>query len=100
RSSVVRSLSPSTVGNSSAGEDAAVMDELALSCYGVEVRLVDAAGLALCQRLHDTLPPEFAAPSEPAEAVVAYVVTAGVRPGTAEPPEYLITCDGVAVFAT
>src|SRR4051795_11448280 len=76
------------------------MDELALCCYGVEVRLVDAAGLELCQRLHDTLPPEFAAPSEPAEAVVAYVVTAGALPETAEPPEYLITCDGVAVFAT
>src|SRR5205814_1077566 len=58
------------------------------------------AGLELCQRLRDTLPPEFVAPSEPAEAVVAYVVTAGTPPGTAEQTEYLITCDGVEVFAT
>jgi Rps23 Pro-64 3,4-dihydroxylase Tpa1-like proline 4-hydroxylase len=75
-------------------------EELALACYGVEVRLVDDAGLELCQRLRDTLPPEFVAPSEPAEAEVAYVVTAGVLPGTAEHTEYLISCDGVAVFAT
>ena len=62
------------------------MEELALCCYGVEVRLVDAAGLGLCQRLRDTLPPEFAAPSGPGSAVVAYVVTAGTLPGTAEHP--------------
>ena len=41
------------------------MEELALSCYDVEVRLVDTAGAGLCQRLQDTLPPEFAAPSGP-----------------------------------
>ena len=74
-------------------------EELALACYGVEVRVVDAAGLELCQRLRDALPPEFVAPSEPAEALVAYVVTAGVLPGTAEDTEYLIACDGVEVFA-
>jgi predicted 2-oxoglutarate/Fe(II)-dependent dioxygenase YbiX len=75
-------------------------EELALCCYGVEVRLVDAAGLELCRRLRDTLPPEFVAPSEPAEAAVAYAVTAGVLPGTAGHTEYLIACDGVEVFAT
>jgi hypothetical protein len=75
-------------------------EELALACYGVEVRVVDAAGLGLCQRLRDTLPPEFVAPSEPTEAVVTYVVTAGVLPETAEPPEHLISCNGEAVFAT
>ena len=74
--------------------------EVALCCYGVEVRLVDAAGLWLCRRLRDTLPPEFVAPSEHAPAAVAYVVTAGVPPGTAEPTEYLVTRDGVEVFAT
>ena len=75
------------------------MEELALSCYDVEVRLVDAAGVGLCQRLRDTLPPEFAAPSGPGSAVVSYVVTAGTLPGTAEHPGYRITCDGVEVFA-
>ena len=75
------------------------MEELALSCYDVEVRLVDAAGAGLCQRLRDTLPPEFAAPSGPGSAVVSYVVTAGTLPGTAEHPGYRITCDGAEVFA-
>jgi hypothetical protein len=74
------------------------MEELALSCYGVEVRLVDAAGAGLCQRLQDTLPPEFAAPSGPGLAVVSYVVTAATLPGTTEHPEYHVTCDGVEVF--
>jgi SM-20-related protein len=75
-------------------------EALALCCYGVEVRLVDAAGLGLCQRLRETLPPEFVAPSEPSEVSVAYVVTAVVPPGLAEASEYLISCDEVAVFAT
>ena len=42
------------------------MKELALSCYGVEVRLVDASGAELCQRLRDTLPPS--SPPPPARA--------------------------------
>ena len=75
------------------------MKELALSCYGVEVRLVDASGAELCQRLRDALPPEFAAPSGPGSAVVSYVVTVGALPGTAEHPGYSVTCHGVEVFA-
>jgi Rps23 Pro-64 3,4-dihydroxylase Tpa1-like proline 4-hydroxylase len=75
-------------------------EALTLCCYGVEVRLVDDAGLGLCQRLRDTLPPEFRAPSEPSQVSVAYVVTAIVPPGLTEASEFLITCDDVAVFAT
>jgi Protein of unknown function (DUF5672) len=74
-------------------------EELALWCYGVEVRVVDAAGLGLCQRLRETLPPEFVAPSGLAGAAVAYVVTAGALAGTANDTEYVISCDGVEVFA-
>ena len=63
-------------------------EELVLGCYGVEVRLVDAAGLGLCRRLREELPPEFVeagppappapAPAPPASAgaAVAYAVTA------------------------
>lgn len=75
-------------------------ESLVLGCYGVEVRLVDDAGLWLCQRLRETLPPEFAAPSAPSQVSVAYVVTAVVPPGLTEASEFLITCDDVAVFAT
>jgi Rps23 Pro-64 3,4-dihydroxylase Tpa1-like proline 4-hydroxylase len=75
------------------------MQELALSCYGVEVRLVDASGADLCQRLRDTLPPEFTAPSRPGSAGVSYVVTGGALPGTAEHPGYAVMCHGGEVFA-
>ena len=75
------------------------MEELALSCYGVEICLVDAAGAKLRQRLRDTLPPEFVALSRPGSPVISYVVTADRLPGTAEHLGYCITCDGVEVFA-
>ena len=58
------------------------MEELAFSCYGVEIRLVDAAGTDICRRLRDALPSEFAVPSSPGSTVVSYVVTAGILPGT------------------
>src|SRR5436305_757149 len=57
------------------------------------------SGLGLCRRLSETLPPEFAAPSAPSQASVAYVVTAVVPPGLTEPSQFLITCDEVGVFA-
>ena len=75
------------------------MEELALSCYGVEVRFVDAAGAGLCQRLRDTLPPEFAAPSGPGSTVVSYVVTAALFRGRRSSRGTAITRDGVEVFA-
>ena len=90
-------------------------DELVLWCYGVAVRLVDATGLGLGRRLREELPPEFApaAPAAPAAppagATVTYRVTVarpprarlrGAGPSEAAGPEYLVACDGVAVFAT
>ena len=60
------------------------MEEVAFSCYGVEIRLVDAAGTDICRRLRDALPSEFAVPSPTGSTVVSYVVTAGILPGTAD----------------
>ena len=74
------------------------MDTLALSCYGVEIRIVDAAGATLCQRLRETLPPEFAVRPDQDRTVVSYVVTADAVPATAEHPGYRITRDGVEVL--
>ncbi|HXJ77691.1 MAG TPA: 2OG-Fe(II) oxygenase [Candidatus Methylomirabilis sp.] len=74
------------------------MEELVLSCYGVEVRLVDAADAELCQRLRDTVPPEFTASSGPGSAVVSYVV-AGDAPSAAKPSAYRVTRDGTEVVA-
>lgn len=75
-------------------------ETLTLCCYGVEVRLADHAGLGLCQSLREALPPEFVASAEPAPVSLAYHVTAITPPGAAEPAEFLVTCDEVAVFAT
>jgi Rps23 Pro-64 3,4-dihydroxylase Tpa1-like proline 4-hydroxylase len=75
------------------------MEELALSCYGVEIRIVDAAGTGLCQGLRDTLPPEFTATSGLSSGVVSHLVTAGALPSEGEHPRYRIICDGVEVFA-
>lgn len=75
-------------------------ETLTLCCYGVEIRLVDQAGLGLCQSLREALPPEFQAPTGPAQAMVTYLVTAIAAAGSAEPAEFLVTCDGAAVFAT
>jgi FkbM family methyltransferase len=72
------------------------MEELALSCYGVEVRLADAAGLGLCQHLRDTLPPEFVPSGRSASATVSYAVTADTStPGRAG---YRVARDGVEVL--
>jgi Rps23 Pro-64 3,4-dihydroxylase Tpa1-like proline 4-hydroxylase len=73
------------------------MEELALSCYGVGIRIIDAAA-GLCQRLRETLPPEFTNPSEPESEVVSYVVTAAAVLAVAEHPHYRITRDGVEVL--
>jgi SM-20-related protein len=75
-------------------------EALTLRCYGVAIHVVDEAELGLCQRLRESLPPEFAAPSEPSAISVAYQVTAVVPPGQREPGEFLIRCDDVPVFAT
>ena len=75
-------------------------ETLTLCCYGVELQLADHAGLGLCQSLRDALPPEFQAPSEPAQVTVAYQVAAIAAAGSAEPAEFLVSCDGAPVFAT
>jgi Rps23 Pro-64 3,4-dihydroxylase Tpa1-like proline 4-hydroxylase len=75
------------------------MEEVAFSCYGVEIRIVDAAGTDICRRLQDALPPEFAVPSPPGSTVVSYVVTAGIPPTTADQLAYRIARDGIDLFA-
>ena len=75
-------------------------ENLVLRCYGVEVRVLDTAGLWLCHRLRQTLPPEFAAAAGSSPVVIDYVVTAVAAAGSAERREYLITRDAVGVFAT
>jgi Rps23 Pro-64 3,4-dihydroxylase Tpa1-like proline 4-hydroxylase len=75
------------------------LDEVALSGYGLEVRLVDAVGAGLCQRLRDALPPEFAALSEPGAAVVSYAVTTGRIHGIPERSRYCVIRDGVDQFS-
>ena len=76
-------------------------EELVRGCYGVEVRLVDAAGLGLCRRLRAELPPEFgvAVPAAPDTVAIAYAVAVAGAPAPGAAPEYLVTCDGVEVFA-
>ena len=75
-------------------------ESLVLRCYGVELRVLDAAGLWLCDRLRQTLPPEFAPAAASSHAAIDYVVTTVVAEGSIEQTEYLVTCDAVAVFAT
>jgi len=75
------------------------MEEVAFSCYGVEIRLVDAARTDICRRLQDALPSEFAVPSPPGSTVVSYVVTAGILPGRADQPAYRIARDGIDLWA-
>jgi hypothetical protein len=73
-------------------------EEITTSCYGVALRVVDAAGAELRRRLADTLPPEFAAAGA-ASVVVSYVVTVGPLPAAAEHPGYCVSRDGSPVFA-
>jgi hypothetical protein len=69
-------------------------EELATSCYGVDVRVVDAAGAVLCERLRDMLAPEFVDATGAASAAVSYRVTSDDR-------GYRISRDGAAaVVAT
>jgi hypothetical protein len=78
--------------------DVPLTEEITTSRYGVAVRVVDAAGTELCQRLRDTLPPEFAGVAGAASGVVSYVVTVGPQPVAAEHPGYRVSRDGSAAF--
>jgi hypothetical protein len=73
------------------------MEELVLSCYGVQVHLADAADTGLCPRLRETFPPECAAPGATGAPTVSYVVTAAELAG--ESPRYAVARDGVVVLA-
>lgn len=79
-------------------------ETLTLCCWGIEIHIIDNADLGLCPRLRETLPPEFTVPSTPSAVAVTYDVTpgltAGIAPGHSEADEFLVTCDGLAVFAT
>jgi hypothetical protein len=74
-------------------------EEITTSRYGVAVRLVDAAGGELSQRLRDTLPPEFTGVDGAASVAVSYVVTVGPQADAAEHPGYAVTRDGSPVCA-
>ena len=74
-------------------------EEITTSRYGVAVRVVDAAGAELCQRLRNTLAPEFVGVPGAASVVVSYVVTVGMQPA-AEHPGYRVSRDGSPALAT
>jgi hypothetical protein len=83
------------------GDDPVLMHEtvlksdLALSCYGVDFRIVDAAGADLCSRLRDALPPEFMEPAGPGLEVISYTVDRETVAGSEEASGYRITSAGV-----
>jgi Rps23 Pro-64 3,4-dihydroxylase Tpa1-like proline 4-hydroxylase len=76
------------------------MEQLALCCYGVEVRVRDSAGLGLIAHLQVALPPEFTTPDGSSQSVLEYAVTADSVPGESGCVEYAVSCDGAEVFAT
>jgi Rps23 Pro-64 3,4-dihydroxylase Tpa1-like proline 4-hydroxylase len=76
-----------------------MMKSLALSCYGVEVRVSDAAGAGVCRRLRDILAPEFVASSGPWSSAISYVVATDPATAGAEDPGYSVTRDGSEVFS-
>ena len=75
------------------------MEELAVSCYGVEIRLVDAANAGVCERLRAVLAPEFGAPVGGDSDLVSYLISVGSGE-TAEEPEYQVTRDGEEVLTS
>jgi len=75
-------------------------ESLTLRCYGVVVRVIDAAGLWLCLRLRQTLPPELAPSETSPHVALDYVVTLVVAPESQGRFEYVVTRNALAVFAT
>ena len=67
-------------------------EEIAVSCYGVTLRIVDATGAGLCSRLRDSLAPEFVVVSTASPGAVSYLVTG-------ERPRYRIVRDDSEMFA-
>ena len=70
------------------------MEEVTATCYGVEVRIVDAAGAELCRRMREALAPEFRFAADEGSIAVSYLVTLDAPSG------YRISRDGAAVFAS
>jgi Rps23 Pro-64 3,4-dihydroxylase Tpa1-like proline 4-hydroxylase len=69
-------------------------ETLTLCCCNIEIRIIDNAELGLCQRLGESLPPEFTVPGGTSEIAVTYVVM------QSEASEFLVTCDDTTLFAT
>ena len=67
------------------------MEQLTLSCYDVEMRVVDAAGVGVCGRLLDTLPPQFVAVPDGGSPSTTYHVEAVTKDGR---PAWRVTRDG------
>ena len=67
------------------------MEQLTLSCYDVELLVVDAAGVGICRCLLDTLPPQFVAVSSSGSPSATYRVEAVTRAGR---PAWRVTRDG------
>jgi hypothetical protein len=76
------------------------MEQLALSCYGVAVRIVDTAGVDIC-RVREALPPQFVADRGGGSASVSYAVglVTALPDGTTQ-REYRVSRDGTEVFTT
>lgn len=66
------------------------MERLTLSCYGVELLVVDEAQTGLCRRLTESLPPQFVPIAQSAAPSATYRVTKG-------DDVWRITRDGVIV---
>ena len=72
-------------------------DTLALSGYGIAIRLVDASGDDLLGRLGDTLPPELVSCATLDGRAVSYVVTVDTRRHAGGRRGYRVTREGVEV---
>ena len=70
------------------------MEQLTLSCYDVELRVVDAAGAGICERLLDTLPPQFVALAASESPSATYHVEKATKDGR---PAWRVTRDGNAL---
>jgi len=71
------------------------MEELALSAYGTELRVVDTSGSGVCRRLQDALPAEFTKPRGPSELVVSFRVEPDVPAENDATASYRLFCDGI-----
>jgi hypothetical protein len=78
-------------------EEIPLKEGFTTACYGVAIRVVDAAGAGVTQRLRDMLAPEFVAGDGATSLAASYVVTTDTR-ATAEQSGYRVSRDGSVVF--